>query len=73
MQANANPALQSGIRKENYTTADSDLEKLGYKQEMTRSRGLSYILFTIMAVLFSLAAPIATSLVAGGPARSSGG
>ncbi|KAJ7748076.1 hypothetical protein B0H16DRAFT_1553942 [Mycena metata] len=45
MQDDASTALQPGIRKENYTTADSDLEKLGYKQEMTRSRGLSHILF----------------------------
>ncbi|KAG2039413.1 amino acid transporter [Suillus americanus] len=39
------------------------LEKLGYKQEMTRSRGLVHILFT-----YGLAAPIATSLIGGGPA-----
>ncbi|KAG2145448.1 amino acid transporter [Suillus bovinus] len=39
------------------------LEKLGYKQEMTRSRGLIHILFT-----YGLAAPIATSLIGGGPA-----
>ncbi|KAG1898854.1 amino acid transporter [Suillus fuscotomentosus] len=47
------------------------LEKLGYKQEMTRSRGLVHILFmtlAIMAVPYGLAAPIATSLVGGGPA-----
>ncbi|KAG2359843.1 amino acid transporter [Suillus spraguei] len=44
------------------------LEKLGYKQEMTRSRGLVHILFTIMAVPYGLAAPIATSLIGGGPA-----
>ncbi|KAG1804585.1 amino acid transporter [Suillus variegatus] len=51
------------------------LEKLGYKQEMTRSRGLVHILFSdstiqlaIMAVPYGLAAPIATSLVGGGPA-----
>ncbi|KAJ7735983.1 amino acid/polyamine transporter I [Mycena metata] len=71
MQDNANTALQPGIRKENYATADSELEKLGYKQEMTRSRGLFHILFmtlAIMAVPYGLAAPIATSLVAGGPA-----
>ncbi|KAJ7123645.1 amino acid transporter [Mycena epipterygia] len=51
--------------------AAADLQKLGYKQEMTRSRGLSHILFmtlAIMAVPYGLAAPIATSLVAGGPA-----
>ncbi|KAG1869471.1 amino acid transporter [Suillus subalutaceus] len=47
------------------------LEKLGYKQEMTRSRGLVHILFmtlAIMAVPYGLAAPIATSLIGGGPA-----
>ncbi|KAG1744626.1 amino acid transporter [Suillus paluster] len=38
------------------------LENLGYKQEMTRSRGLVHILFT-----YGLSAPIATSLVGGGP------
>ncbi|KAG2068359.1 amino acid transporter [Suillus decipiens] len=43
--------------------ARAGLEKLGYKQEMTRSRGLVQILFT-----FGLVAPIATSLVGGGPA-----
>ncbi|KAJ6578655.1 amino acid transporter [Mycena vulgaris] len=51
--------------------AAADLQKLGYTQEMTRSRGLSHILFmtlAIMAVPYGLAAPIATSLVAGGPA-----
>ncbi|KAJ7258104.1 amino acid/polyamine transporter I [Mycena haematopus] len=46
--------------QDNYAAAD--LEKLGYKQEMTRSRGLFHILFT-----YGLAAPIATSLLAGGP------
>ncbi|KAJ7447312.1 amino acid transporter [Mycena galericulata] len=56
-------------RRGNY--AADDLKKLGYKQEMTRSRGLSHILFmtlAIMAVPYGLAAPIATSLAAGGPA-----
>ncbi|KAG2119417.1 amino acid transporter [Suillus clintonianus] len=51
--------------------ARAGLEKLGYKQEMTRSRGLVHILFmtlAIMAVPFGLSAPIATSLVGGGPA-----
>ncbi|KAG1810354.1 amino acid transporter [Suillus plorans] len=51
--------------------ARDSLEKLGYKQEMTRSRGLVQILFmtlAIMAVPFGLATPIATSLIGGGPA-----
>ncbi|KAG2757298.1 amino acid transporter [Suillus brevipes Sb2] len=51
--------------------ARAGLEKLGYKQEMTRSRGLVQILFmtlAIMAVPFGLTTPIATSLVGGGPA-----
>ncbi|KAG2046264.1 amino acid transporter [Suillus hirtellus] len=43
--------------------AQDSLEKLGYKQEMTRSRGLVQILFT-----FGLTSPIATSLIGGGPA-----
>ncbi|KIJ61727.1 hypothetical protein HYDPIDRAFT_95997 [Hydnomerulius pinastri MD-312] len=43
--------------------AREGLEKLGYNQEMTRTRGLFHILFT-----YGLAAPIATSLVGGGPA-----
>ncbi|KAG1807847.1 amino acid transporter [Suillus subaureus] len=50
--------------------ARAGLEKLGYKQEMTRSRGLVQILFmtlAIMAVPFGLTSPIATSLVGGGP------
>ncbi|KAJ7607584.1 amino acid transporter [Roridomyces roridus] len=54
-----------------HSDAAADLQKMGYKQEMTRSRGLSHILFmtlAIMAVPYGLAAPIATSLVAGGPA-----
>ncbi|KAJ7108061.1 amino acid transporter [Mycena crocata] len=57
--------------QDDYDYAAADLQKLGYKQEMTRSRGLSHILFmtlAIMAVPYGLAAPIATSLVAGGPA-----
>ncbi|KAI5825409.1 amino acid transporter [Schizophyllum commune Tattone D] len=48
-----------------------DLKKLGYEQELARSRGLPHILFmtlAIMAVPYGLAAPLATSLVAGGPA-----
>ncbi|KAG1800096.1 amino acid transporter [Suillus variegatus] len=51
--------------------AQDSLEKLGYKQEMTRSRGLVQILFmtlAIMAVPFGLTSPIATSLIGGGPA-----
>lgn len=47
------------------------LEQLGYKQELSRSRGLFHILFmtlAIMAVPYGLSAPIATSLVGGGPA-----
>ncbi|KAI5888051.1 amino acid transporter [Schizophyllum commune H4-8] len=40
-----------------------DLKELGYEQELVRSRGLPHILFTC-----GLAAPIATSLVGGGPA-----
>ncbi|KAI6125335.1 amino acid transporter [Pisolithus croceorrhizus] len=50
--------------------AREDLQKLGYAQEMSRSRGLLHILFmtlAIMAVPYGLAAPIATSLVGGGP------
>ncbi|KAI0034837.1 amino acid/polyamine transporter I [Vararia minispora EC-137] len=43
--------------------ASEGLEKLGYKQELSRSRGLMHILFT-----YGLAAPIATSLIGGGPA-----
>ncbi|KAL1682103.1 amino acid/polyamine transporter I [Schizophyllum commune] len=48
-----------------------DLKELGYEQELVRSRGLPHILFmtlTILAVPCGLAAPIATSLVGGGPA-----
>ncbi|KAJ7092385.1 amino acid transporter [Mycena belliarum] len=50
--------------------AAADLQKLGYTQEMTRSRGLSHILFSdlIFPIAYGLAAPIATSLIAGGPA-----
>jgi len=47
------------------------LQKMGYQQELTRSRGLFHILFmtlAIMAVPFGLSAPIATSLIGGGPA-----
>ncbi|KAF8154304.1 amino acid transporter [Crassisporium funariophilum] len=51
--------------------AAQGLQKMGYQQELTRSRGLFHILFmtlAIMAVPFGLAAPIATSLIGGGPA-----
>ncbi|KAF8651062.1 hypothetical protein AX16_004925 [Volvariella volvacea WC 439] len=51
--------------------AIQDLQDLGYKQELSRSRGLFHILFmtlTIMAVPFGVSAPIATSLIGGGPA-----
>ncbi|EIW60115.1 amino acid transporter [Trametes versicolor FP-101664 SS1] len=48
-----------------------DLKKLGYEQELARSRGLPHILFSAFAILasfpYGLGAPIATSLVAGGP------
>ncbi|THU94216.1 amino acid transporter [Dendrothele bispora CBS 962.96] len=50
--------------------ANEDLHKLGYEQEMSRTRGLSHILFmtlAIMAVPFGLSAPFATGLVGGGP------
>ncbi|EGO20263.1 hypothetical protein SERLADRAFT_442396 [Serpula lacrymans var. lacrymans S7.9] len=50
--------------------ASEGLQKLGYTQEMARSRGLFHILFmtlAIMAVPYGLAAPIATSLIGGGP------
>ncbi|KAJ6554339.1 amino acid transporter [Mycena capillaripes] len=61
---------ETGLRSNPQAQAAADLQKLGYKQEMTRSRGLFHILFmtlAIMAVPYGLAAPIATSLVAGGP------
>ncbi|KAF9472632.1 amino acid transporter [Pholiota conissans] len=51
--------------------AAQDLKKLGYQQELTRSRGLLHILFMLLAIIavpFGLGAPIATSLVGGGPA-----
>ncbi|KAI6099975.1 hypothetical protein EV401DRAFT_2081217 [Pisolithus croceorrhizus] len=66
--------------------AREDLQKLGYAQEMSRSRGLLHILFMTLAIMavrgspllsnetlpncstaYGLAAPIATSLVGGGP------
>ncbi|KAL1741306.1 amino acid transporter [Schizophyllum fasciatum] len=51
----------------------NDLRKLGYEQELTRSRGLPHILFSAFFYLcrsspYGLGAPLATSLVAGGPA-----
>ncbi|KAG7087790.1 hypothetical protein E1B28_013731 [Marasmius oreades] len=61
------PAIMNEIDRR----ADDGLKKLGYQQEMKRSRGLWHTLFmslAIMAVLFSLTAPIATSLASGGPA-----
>ncbi|VDB95431.1 unnamed protein product [Peniophora sp. CBMAI 1063] len=51
--------------------AAEGLEKMGYAQELSRSRGLFGILFmtlAIMAVPYGLAAPIATALIGGGPA-----
>lgn len=51
--------------------ANEDLQMMGYKQEMSRSRGLSHILFMTLAILavpYGLAAPIATSLIGGGAA-----
>ncbi|KJA24899.1 hypothetical protein HYPSUDRAFT_38277, partial [Hypholoma sublateritium FD-334 SS-4] len=51
--------------------AAQNLKRLGYQQELTRSRGLFHILFMLLAIIavpFGLAAPIATSLVGGGPA-----
>ncbi|KAG6872460.1 hypothetical protein C0995_009620 [Termitomyces sp. Mi166 len=47
------------------------LEKLGYKQELTRSRGLFHVLFmtlAIMSVPYGLSTLFATSLILGGPA-----
>ncbi|KAL1687845.1 amino acid/polyamine transporter I [Schizophyllum commune] len=44
-----------------------DLKELGYEQELVRSRGLPHILFSVITAC-GLAAPIATSLVGGGPA-----
>ncbi|KAG6866307.1 hypothetical protein C0993_007606, partial [Termitomyces sp. T159_Od127] len=47
------------------------LEKLGYKQELSRSRGLFHVLFmtlAIMSVPYGLATLIGTSLILGGPA-----
>ncbi|KAF9450506.1 amino acid transporter [Macrolepiota fuliginosa MF-IS2] len=58
--------------------AAQGLKKLGYDQELTRTRGLAHILFSEFMVYygkptsyrpaFGLAAPIATSLIGGGPA-----
>ncbi|KAG1869473.1 amino acid transporter [Suillus subalutaceus] len=48
--------------------ARAGLEKLGYKQEMTRKLNASQpVTLAIMAVPFGLTSPIATSLVGGGP------
>ncbi|KAK7026424.1 hypothetical protein VNI00_015659 [Paramarasmius palmivorus] len=49
--------------------ANEGLHKLGYEQQMKRSRNVWHILFmtlAIMAVPFGLSTPIATSLVGGG-------
>ncbi|KAF8882833.1 amino acid transporter [Infundibulicybe gibba] len=54
------------MKKDGPISADEGLEKLGYKKELSR-RALPHI-FTIMAVPYGLSAPIATSLVGGGPA-----
>ncbi|KAJ7191554.1 amino acid transporter [Mycena pura] len=65
----ASPSQEPTSRLDSHAAAD--LQKLGYTQEMTRTRGLSHMLFmtlAIMAVPYGLSAPIATSLVAGGPA-----
>ncbi|KAF8970649.1 amino acid transporter [Flammula alnicola] len=65
---------QPGLAEESrYVDNDAaqNLKKLGYQQELTRSRGLFHILFMLLAIIavpFGLAAPIATSLVGGGPA-----
>ncbi|KAL1720182.1 amino acid permease-domain-containing protein [Schizophyllum commune] len=48
-----------------------DLNELGYEQELVRTRGLPHILFSTSEdtdIACGLAAPIATSLVGGGPA-----
>ncbi|KAF9033159.1 amino acid transporter [Panaeolus papilionaceus] len=52
-------------------TAIEGLKQLGYQQELKRSRGLFHILFMLLAIIavpFGLSAPLATSLVGGGPA-----
>ncbi|TFK36093.1 amino acid transporter [Crucibulum laeve] len=62
--------MKGGVGEKGLDAAQG-LEKLGYQQELTRRRGLFHILFmtlAIMAVPFGLAAPIATSLIGGGPA-----
>ncbi|TFK36090.1 amino acid transporter [Crucibulum laeve] len=51
--------------------AAQKLEQLGYQQELKRSRGLIHTLFMnsrSISIAFGLTAPIATSLVGGGPA-----
>ncbi|KAL4071524.1 amino acid/polyamine transporter I [Scleroderma yunnanense] len=51
--------------------AQEGLQKLGYKQEMTRTRGLVHILFNDpppkVIAAYGLVAPIDTSLAGGGP------
>ncbi|KAM6493013.1 amino acid transporter [Amanita muscaria] len=49
---------------------ETELQELGYKQELPRTRGLFHILFmtiSIMAVPYAIASPIATCLIGGGP------
>ncbi|KIK93806.1 hypothetical protein PAXRUDRAFT_12427 [Paxillus rubicundulus Ve08.2h10] len=53
--------------------AREGLQQLGYNQATTKTRGLFHTLFTIMAVPYGLAAPIATSPVGGGPVVKFGG
>jgi len=60
--------MQSGSRDD---LVVQGLQEMGYQPELTRSRGLFHILFmtlAIMAVPYGLSAPIATSLIGGGPA-----
>ncbi|KAA1477612.1 amino acid transporter [Dentipellis sp. KUC8613] len=57
--------------KELDALASAGLQQMGYKQELSRSRGLFHILFMTLAILavpYGLSAPIATSLIGGGPA-----
>ncbi|KAF9562854.1 amino acid transporter [Agrocybe pediades] len=64
-------SLNGGMSSKQTNHAAQGLEKMGYQQELTRSRGLFHILFMLLAIIavpFGLTAPIATSLVAGGPA-----
>ncbi|KAF9529855.1 amino acid transporter [Crepidotus variabilis] len=49
--------------------AKHGLKEMGYKQELTRTRGLFHILFNrTLFSAFGLAAPFATGLIGGGPA-----